>query len=324
MANLPSPGPALLGARIRPPDPREVRYRLPIPTLPDMTEPASVGLWMPPVKSQQFGSCVGHTVTTAAECLYAVTHHALPDPLDPYVVYWDARVKQSFFGEGWGADTGCYAADAFDSALAGVPLDHLWPTPTHAGEAPPDSLRADAPNQDWILGHQPFYASDPGGFLAGLWTAFANLQPVGLAMAWYSRWFDHYGVLPDDTGPLTGYHEVCAYAAIPQGMLHPEALIVVRNSWGAYSDVSQLRSIVSEAQPGDVAIPAHHFQNGTVNECRAATAEAIVVPPFEDCAEEVQTARNTDEGIVLRVRDQYKTQTARNALTKAARAIHDQ
>lgn len=289
-----------------------------------MSQVASVGIWMPSVRNQQFGSCTGHATVNAAECLHNLSTGTMAERIDPYVVYYDARVKQNFFGEGAGADTGAYLADAFDVALGGVPRDELWNTPSWAGEVPPDSIRTDAPFQDWVKAHQPLYATDPGGFVAGLWTAFQNRQPVGLATAWYNRWFDHYEILPDDTGPLAGYHAICAYAGIPAGMLHPERLIVIRNSWGAYTDVTQLRTVLPEAMPGDVAIPEHFFTNGTVNECRAATAETIVTPPFDDCAVEVQAAHDTDEGIVLRVRDQYRTQTARNALTKAAQQIHNQ
>jgi C1A family cysteine protease len=49
-----------------------------------------------------------------------------------------------------------------------------------------------------------------------------------------------------------------------------------------------------------------------------------IFTPTAECTDEVQAARNADEGIVLRVRDQYRTQTARNALTKAAQQIHNQ
>ena len=290
-----------------------------------MSQIVSVGRWMPPVKHQQFGSCVGHTVCTAAECLHAVTYGTFGMEIDPYWVYWYLRVKQNFFGEGWGADTGGYAADGFDVAMNGVPRDSLWNTPTHAGEEPPESLNADAPNQDYVLGHHPFYASDPGGFMAGIWTALGNKQPVAIAMAWYNRWFDHEPILPDTTGPLVGYHELCVYAGIPAGVLHPERLAIARNSWGAYTDVTELRRVLPEAMPGDIAIPERYFLNGTVNECRAATAEAIVVPPSEHCDQEVHSAQQVDADKVLRVRSRYKPNwPGSKALLEAENAIRNQ
>lgn len=298
MTNQVEPNPSLLGVRIRPFDPRELPYRLMMPAMADMTEIVNLGAFMPPVRSQEFGSCTGHAVVTAMECLYAHRNMVFPDRLDPYVVYWDARVKQNFFGQGWGADTGAYDADAFDVALTGVPRDSLWDTPRSAAEAPPDSIRADAAAQDWLLGHQPMYSTDPGGFLAGVWSAIKNFQPVGMATAWYNNWFDHHAVLRDDTGHLAGYHEICIYACIPAGILHPEPGVVFRNSWGAYTDVTELRQVIEQAQPGDVFMPQRHFLNGTVNSLRAATAEPIPIPPA-DCAAEVQAAREEAAEIVI-------------------------
>ncbi len=324
MTNQPAPSPELLGAKVRPSDPRELRYRLSVPAAVDMSHVASVGVFMPPVRSQVFGSCTGHCVVNAGECLHNLTRFQIGERLDPYVVYWDARLRDNFYGEPWGSDTGAYLASAFDVALGGVPRDDLWPTPGSTVDAPPDDVRADAGNQDWILAHQPMFATDSGGFLGGIWTALQNGQPVGLAMAWYNGWFEHHEILSDNLGGFAGYHAICAYAAIPAGMLHSEPLVVIRNSWGGYTDVGQLRTVLPEADAGDVAIPARYFTNGVVIEARAASAEAAPPIPFDDCRTEVGAAHEADERIVLRVRDTYRTQTARNALSKAAREIREQ
>lgn len=312
MTNQPSPNPSMLGARIRPPDPREVKYRLIAPTLPDMTKPVSIAGFMSPVgDSQNGGSCTGHTVAGIMDALYAITRSEWPRRVDPYVAYWLARLRANWFGGPVGGDTGAYLADAFDVALEGLPYDDLWPTPDRMDEAPPADVLATAPQNDWLLGHQPMYASDPGGLVAGIWTAIGNFQPVGIATAWYNRWFGSDGILPDVSGDLAGYHAIKAYACIPAGWLHPDALVVLRNSWGGYTDVSQLKSVIPEAEPGDVAIPARWFENGTVQEARAATAEAIPMPepePTPDCTDEAVAARDAAIASIQRALDAIKAQ----------------
>lgn len=331
MTNQISPSPDLLGARIRPVSlraARELRYQfVPSAEQTDTSQIVSVGVFMPPVKAQRFGSCVGHSVTSAAECLHNLHRQVQGPLLDPYAVYYWGRLKDNFYGEPPGSDTGLVIATGFDVSLGGIPQDHLWPTPSSPAEAPPDHLREDAPNQDWLAVHQPVYRENPGGFVGGIWAAIRNNQPVVLGSAWYNNWFSHDRILPENTGVFAGYHAICAYAGIPPGYYGHEELVVIRNSWGGYTDIGDLTSILPEAQPGDVLVPRRCFENGAVFEVRAAGAEPLTPEPspFDDCRDELAAQRDADEQRVLRVRDTYSRRwSGWRALDEAARRIREE
>lgn len=259
-----------LGALQRPHDPRETAYRLPVPTTVDLQTPVDLAAFLPePMEQGSMGACVAHAVVQAA--MTCATIQGVPRPevdVSRLFVYARGRQKENTFP----ADSGMYPADGFDVSLGGIPKESLLPYRPDPTLDAPAALNADCPNQNWLQGHQPFYRSDPGGFLAGTVTALRNRQPVVLAMAWYSD-FDTPtvdGVLPAAvTGQVRGGHAVLVTGFVPISARGP--LLVCRNWWGAWNGAG-LRTLAAYALPGDFGIPIPHLSNGVVWECRAAVA----------------------------------------------------
>ena len=268
--------PPLLGAIQRPPDPRELRYRLVGVAEVDLSRPRSLAQWRPRVETQVMNDCVAHAVTSAAELL-ANRAGVAPPELDRRWVYARARQRAGLFPQ----DGGCYLADGLDASLAGIPREDAEPRvygfePTYS---PGPEVDADALAQDYLESHQPFYGSDPGGLLAGVVTALDAGMPVVIALNWHRAFSDPMdGVLPTraptDAGFLGG-HAVYAWGYQPMGAF---GLVWCRNSWGESFPMQPGTRLNPEAGPGDFAIPGPLFANGVVWECRAVAPNPTMVP----------------------------------------------
>ena len=162
--------------------------------------------------------------------------------------------------------------------MAGLP-----PECAETGGYIADPARVPAPDPsygryDYVLSHRPFYASDPGGYLAGLVTALDAGMPVLVAMAWHSQFYPHDGiltVLPPEAN--AGGHCVYAWGYQPTSPAGP--LVWCRNSWGLNWTKDEVRRTNPEADPGDFALPVGLLTNGTVWEMRAVSGEAVTPPP---------------------------------------------
>lgn len=271
-----------LGAKLRAHDPREYKYRLTAPAVVDLSRPRSLAPYVSPVRDQgQQGACVAFATCTAAETLARIAG-ARPPALDELWLYARCRQKEGSFP----SDSGSFPADALDLAMVGLPplaaerLGYLA-DPTYNPGPEVDA----AATIDYVLGHQPFYGTDPGGFLAGMVTALDAQKPVVLAMAWHQDFFTPVrGVLPvrpNDAG-VVGGHAICAWGYVPPGNGHGP-LVACRNSWAAWTD-ADVATIHPDAVPGDFFVPAELLTNGIAWEARAVSGEAVTPqpPPVSD------------------------------------------
>lgn len=263
-----------LGLRPRPHDPRELRYRLTAPATVDLTTPRSLAQWLPPVMDQgQMGSCVSNATVGAAMTLGRKAGFETVPELDRLWLYYQSRVKEGTFPQ----DAGSYPADACDIAMTGLP-----PEVAEAGGYVADPAKVPAPDPqygvyDYVLSHRPFYATDPGGFLAGLVTALDAGMPVLVAMGWHRLFWAQDGVLPDLV-PESGEGGHCVYAWGYQPDSPRGPLAWCRNSWGLNWTKGEVTRTWSEAQPGDFALPLGLLTNGTVWEMRAVSGEKAPDP----------------------------------------------
>lgn len=274
----------LLGARRRPPDPRERRYRaqLSATTVPQLDREVSIAPWLGSdvEDQQQIGACTAHATTRAIEALAARAGIPIVQ-LSRLWLYYQARARQ-----GWqDQDSGAYLADACDVARdTGVPAETLWPyVPGLYATPPPDAATADAPGHRLAFTHQPIYATDPGGMTAGIWSALAAGDPVVIGMDWRTEFFDvrdANGVLPelDQGANVAGGHAVLVYKGIPPRNGYPRLFAFVQ-TWGpAWSD-GRVCTVDPEARPGWGFLPEALFQNGVVWEARRLTLTATLPPP---------------------------------------------
>lgn len=263
-----------LGARPRPTDPRELRYRLSAPAAVDLTLPRSLAAHLPPVFDQgQMGSCVANATVAAAMTLGHLKGWTPVPALDRLWLYWQSRVREGTFP----ADAGSYPADACDLAMAGLP-----PECAERDGYTADPARVPAPDPsygtyDYVLSHRPFYATDPGGYLAGLVTALDAGMPVLVALSWHSHFDPRGGVLPV-LPPENGAGGHCVYAWGYQPASPAGPLVWCRNSWGLTWTRDEVKRTWSEAAPGDFALPAGLLTNGTVWEMRAVSGEPVPAP----------------------------------------------
>lgn len=266
-----------LGARQRPTDPRELAYRLSPQAGVDTTAPRSLARFLPAVYDQgPIGSCTAQVVAGAASVCAAIAGLPMPEtPLSRLENYAKSRQKEGTFPN----DAGAYLADAFSVALPGMGREALFPYVPDPTLTPPPEVVADDGAHVYISAHQPFYASDAGGMLAGLLTALDQQKPVGIALSWYSD-FDNpnsAGVLPEAVvGQVRGGHAVLCWGYTPAHDGHAP-LLACRQSWGRWTS-SDVASIHPDAVPGDFFLPVTHLQNGVVWEARAATAASIPRP----------------------------------------------
>lgn len=263
-----------LGARQRATDPRELRYRLTAPAAVDLNTPRSLAPWLPPIMDQgQMGSCVANATVGAAMTLGKRAGFASVPELDRLWLYYKSRVTEGTFPQ----DAGSYPADACDIAMTGVP-----PECAEAGGYVADPAKVPQPDPsygayDFVLSHRPFYATDPGGYLAGLVTALDAGMPVLVAMAWHSQFYPRDGVLPvlPPEGSAGGH---CIYAWGYQPVSPQGALVWCRNSWGLNWTKGEVKVTWGDAGPGDFALPVALLTNGTVWEMRAVSGEKAPDP----------------------------------------------
>lgn len=267
-----------LGAKPRPFDEHELSHRLTAHHAGvDLSTPRSLAQYLPAVFNQDAeGSCTANAVASAAMALAAIAGIAVPEVIvSREWLYYQSRLKEGTLP----LDHGATIAGALDVALAGVPRDSLWPYDANPRAQPPAGIDADCPNQNWLGGHQPFYASDPGGFVSGTVASFDVRQFVLLGMNWLSD-FDspsQDGVLPEKVmGQIRGGHCVLAWGYVPPAQGLP-ALVACRNSWGEWTNAG-VKNILPDAMPGDFFIPQSHFGNGNIWECRSAVARVQPKP----------------------------------------------
>jgi hypothetical protein len=268
------------------------------------------------------GSCA-QVSTSMAAAIARVIGGPMPTEIRGTHYGWKYEYVRKLRGY-WPRDDGSYVADGFDLEMSGCPAMDLHQYIDRADFDYPDSMDTQR-TEDYVLGHRPFYPAE-GGFIENVWSALDASEPVVFSSAWPDAWFSPQdGRVAEGQTPAnaSGAHAYCCWGIAPGWFL-------CDNSWSPQWSVDA-PNFGFDMRPGSFAVPWSAVQSGLVYEGRSATFEPIVPvpdpepsPPFDGCATEVQAAHDTDEGIVLRVRSQYRTQTARNALAKAAQQIHNQ
>lgn len=287
---MPTPTLRALGARPRPPDPREWQYRLTPPKAVDRTKPRNaLAAHLPPVMDQgSEGSCTANSIVCCAMTLASVLGVGNVPLLSREWDYYQSRLKEGTFPK----DSGAQIADAFDVALAGLPPDSDWPYDANPAGTPPANVNfaGDAAAHNYLAGHQPLAGAD---FIDGMLTAFDNLQPVSIGLSWLTDFdsdWDTTGILSaTPTGTARGGHDLTGWGFVPATGSR-EMLIAARNSWGATSPAS-VAQILDGAQPGDCFIPASLFNNGPIWEVRAAVGRPQPEPkPLPDYTFDLEVA----------------------------------
>lgn len=257
-----------LGARPRPPDPKEWAYAL-APASVDRSVPRSLARYFPPVLDQGAeGSCTAMSSVAVQMACASITGQ-MELYLSAEDLYYLERVKEGTFP----ADAGAYPADSFDCVLSngGLPANDAWPYDASPGEGPPPGLDQQ-PKYLYISGHQPLAGAD---FIDGILTALDNRQPLICAFTFYESFYFDYertAVLNPPSGQIAGGHQVAVVGWVPQYQL-----VWCRNSWGASSPART--DLAGEAVAGDIFLPASFFQDGTVTEVRAAVPAGVQPSP---------------------------------------------
>lgn len=266
------------------------------------------------------GACAQAATSMAAE-IAAVIAGQSPGAVRGTHFGW--KYEQARRLRGWyPRDEGSYIADGFDLEMDGCPPLDLHGYIDDASFDYPAEMDQQR-TEDYVFGHRPFYPSE-GRFIENVWLALDANEPVVLGSYWPDAWFSPQGgrlaegLTPANAG---GAHAYLAWGIVPGWFL-------CDNSWSPSwsEDAAQFGW---DMRPGSMAVPWSAVETGLIFEGRSCTFEPIQPtpdpqPPFDDCRAEVGAARAADERIVLKVRDRYKTQTARNALSKAAREIREQ
>lgn len=264
------------------------------------------------------GSCA-QASTSMAAAIARVIGGLMPHEIVGTHFGWKYEIVRKLRGY-WPRDDGSYTADGFDLEMEGVPALTLHQYVDRADFDYPAEMDTQR-TEDYVLGHRPFYPSE-GRFIENVWLALDANEPVVLSSYWPDAWFSPQGgMVADGQTPAnaSGAHAYCCWGIAPGWFL-------CDNSWSPQWS-ADAPAFGYDLRPGSFAVPWPAVASGLIFEGRSAAFEPIVPvpdPPIVDCAMEVLDARNTDTGIVLRVRDQYRTQTARNALSKAAAAIQAQ
>lgn len=264
------------GARLRPTDPRELRYAL----RRTLRRPGAVDLGSPrlvrhsqPVRNQGWlGSCAAFASETAAGA--AREHAGAPqEPLHAGWLYYHARALHGWQGE----DTGSYPADNLDLLMAGAPRAADAPYSADARWVPPVALE-EAPRYDYVLSHRPIYPAE-GHMLEDIWMALDAGMPVVAASWWPAEWFSPVlGVLPDGV-PVPanpqGGHAWVIWGIAP-------GYLLAQNSWGEgwAADAPQCRVLPAgvSLRPGQFAVPWSYAQSGMLWEARAVALERVAAP----------------------------------------------
>ena len=317
---------------------RDRPYRLArtlAPRAVNLNEPRLLSRWTPPGWDSTIdarvpdlwsyyqggiGSCA-QASTSMAAAIARVFSGPMPTEIRGTHFGWKYEYVRRLRGY-WPRDDGSYVADGFDLEMVGCPALDLHQYVDQPDFDYPDSMDGQR-SEDYVLGHRPFYPSE-GRFIENVWSALDASEPVVFASYWPDAWFSPQGGrLAEGQRPNNAAHAYCCWGIVPgwflcDGTWSPQ--------WSADAP-----DFGSDMRPGSFAVPWSAVDSGLMLEGRSATFEPIVpvpdpepVPPFDGCDGEIALAHDADEAIVLRVRDQYKTQTARNALTKAANAIRDQ
>src|SRR5262249_8793477 len=228
----------------------------------------------PPKDQGAEGSCTANSGCTIEEACAAIV--GVPKPVAPLSreeLYYDERTDEGTFPQ----DAGAYVADSFDSAIkrGGLVLESVWPYDANPAERPPSAVST-APRHLYVQGHQPLAASQ---YIDGILTALDNKQPLALGLTWYQEFFDNYestGVLNGaPQSAIAGGHQISIKGWVPaQG-----GLVWCQNSWGAASPART--DLHPDAKAGDVFLPVALFQNGVVDEVRAAVPKPLPIPPSE-------------------------------------------
>lgn len=272
-----------LGAKPRPHDERERKYRLVTAPGVDLSVFRSVAQWRSRIENQKrMGSCVAHATTSGAELLAKQAGLSVQQ-LDRLWVYWHGREKEGTIPD----DAGMYLADGCDLVSAGVPAESAEPLgyiddPTYR---PPPEVEA-SPRFDYVKGHQPIYAEGPHGFLPGICQALDAGMPVTIAMNWRAEFFEPAGgilpLLPNSQ--IVGGHALLLLTYTPPDPMYPEGIGWCDQSWGEEWGapwISQICARNPDAVAGTFGIRGELFSNGIVGEARALSPEVVIPTPPE-------------------------------------------
>jgi hypothetical protein len=259
------------GARVRPPDPAEDRYRL-TRTLPpravDLAQPRILGH----TRSVRYQGALGACASFAAELAAAICRERLGaaavEELHQGWLYHHARLRRGWAGQ----DTGSYTADNLDLLRRGAPPRAAAPYVADATWTPPPALEA-AARFDYVLSHRPFYPTE-GEAVANVWRALDAGMPVVCSSFWPGEWFTpHGGRLPEGV-PVPAQsvgHAWTVFGIVPGHFL-------AQNSWSEAWSADAARFGYG-LRAGQFAVPWSYAASGMIWEFRAVAAEPLPLPP---------------------------------------------